>query len=110
MREEERHRYVKKVKTVGENTISDHKPKKLVLDISKKKKWRRRYAKKRIPTIQWEKLRGEEMEKKYQEEIERKMGERGVREPSQEETGWMELQEIVVGAAKEVCGVREKRV
>ena len=32
MKERERHKYVRKVKTVGENVISDHKPKKLAED------------------------------------------------------------------------------
>ena len=56
MREEERHKFAKKVKTIGENIISVHRLKKMVVDVRKKKKWRREYVKRRTPMIKWEML------------------------------------------------------
>ena len=38
MREGQRHRHARKMRTVGESALSDHKPKKLVADV-KKRKW-----------------------------------------------------------------------
>ena len=62
MREEERHKFAKKLKTIGENVISDHRPKKMVVDV-RKKKWRREYVKRRTPRIKWEMLKEEAVEK-----------------------------------------------
>ena len=108
MRSEERHRFVRKVKTVGERTISDHKPKKMVVTM-KAKKWRRVHVRKKTPRINWEKLKVEEVEVRYKEVVERKMRERG-EEVEEESTGWAKLQEVVVEAAKEVCGEVTKSV
>ena len=41
-------------------TISDHKPKKVVLDLRRRKKWRREYVRRRTPVIRWERLKEEE--------------------------------------------------
>ena len=98
MKKEERHRYIKKVKTVGESTISDHKPKKVVLDL-RKRKWRRVFVKKKVPVVCWEKLKLEEVEKRYAEVAERKMREREGEEGRQDSTGWTKVQEVVLEAA-----------
>ena len=110
MKEGERHKYVRKVRTVGENVISDHKPKKLVLDLSKKRKWRKNYERKKTPKIRWERLKQEEVERRYQQEIERKMEEREGEEVRTDTTGWSKVQEVVLEAAKEVCGEAERKV
>ena len=110
MRREERHKFVKKVKTVGEMTISDHKPKKVVLDLRRRKKWRREYVRRRTPVIRWERLKEEEVERRYASAVERKMGEREEEEVREDTTGWTKVQEVVLEAAKEVCGEAERRV
>ena len=110
MRSEERHKYVKKVKTVGEMVISDHKPKKMVVDVKKKKKWRRQFVKKRTPLIRWERLKEEEVEKRYAQVVERKMEKREEEEVRTDSTGWTKVQEVVLEAAKEVCGEAERKV
>ena len=110
MKCQERHVYAKKVKSVGEMVLSDHKPKKMVVNVKKKKTWRRRFEKKRTPTVKWEKLRDEETQRRYATEVDRKMRELESREKSTETTGWVDVQEIVMGVASEVCGVSERKV
>ena len=56
MRENQRHRHARRMRTVGEAAVSDHKPKLLVVDISKKK-WRRQYVARKVPLIKWEALK-----------------------------------------------------
>ena len=64
MRQGQRHRYAKKLSTVGEATISDHKPKKLVVDI-RTRKWRRVFGRRRrTPQIKWENLKIEEVQRR----------------------------------------------
>ena len=50
---------MRKISTVGETTISDHKPKKIIVEI---KNWHwKTEEKKRIPKIRWERLRDEDV-------------------------------------------------
>ena len=51
--------HVRKVCTVGEMSISDHKPKKLTLTL-KERKWRNAYQGRKVPLIKWEELRNED--------------------------------------------------
>ena len=103
MREGQRHRHARKMRTVAESTLSDHKPKKLVVDVSKKK-WRRAFEPKRVPRIRWEALKVEETEKRFAETAERKM--RGMEAGREDSTRWSEIAENLVEAAKETCGVQ----
>ena len=108
MKNRERQRHVKKVCTVGEMALLDHKPKKMTLML-KKKKWRKAYQGRKVPLIKWEELRDEQVANDYR----RKMGEAlSVEQPEAGEvtSGWAGLTEKVVEVAKEVCGVRSKRV
>ena len=100
---------VRKVLTVEEMGISDHKPKKLVL-LLKKKKWRYAYQGRRVPLIKWEELRDVDKANAYRRKMGEKMAE-GQQAPVGEPTsGWAELTEKVVEVAQEVCGVRSKSV
>ena len=58
MKNDQRHRYVRKVNTIDEKTISDHRPKRLKLEMKEKKIVRRQRPKKR-PRVLLEKLRDE---------------------------------------------------
>ena len=107
MRQEDRHRYVRKLNTVGEMTISDHKPKKLVLEI---KKWHwKTQVKKKIPKIRWEKLKETETALLYRQKI-NELTENMERNEMAETTKYREIMEIVTKAAKEVCGESERRI
>ena len=48
MRNDQRQRHVEKVHTIGEVTLSDHKPKRMVINL-KGKKWRKAYKGKKSP-------------------------------------------------------------
>ncbi len=69
MRQEQRHANVKKISTVGESSISDHKPKKLTL-VRKWKKYSREENKTRIPRIKWEAVRNKNTEERYRQKVE----------------------------------------
>ena len=109
MRKEERPKYVRKLNTVGEISLSDHKPKKLVVEI-RRKKWRK-VNKKRVPRIQWEAMRSEEVTRRFHDKMEEKMREPVVEEPGRaESTEWGKLAEKVLMVAEEVCGLKRKDV
>ena len=72
MREEQRHRYAKRMRTKGEAAISDHKPKWMVVDLGRKK-WRRGYEAKRVPAINWEALKNERVAERYHREVEQRL-------------------------------------
>ncbi len=108
MKTEERHRFAKKVCTVGELTLSDHKPKKLVIEM---KKWHWNTVKKaRIPKIRWEKLRQPEIAEQYRMRINQIVEEEDRPEMEADRTKYGVITELVIRAAKDVCGEDEKRV
>ena len=107
MRREDRHRYVKKLSTVGELTISDHKPVKIVVEI---KKWHwKTEARKRTPKIRWEKLKEAETAMLYRQKINELAENLEINERA-ETTEYKEIIDIVLKAAKETCGESEKRI
>ena len=107
MRQEQRHANVKKISTVGESSISDHKPKKLTL-VRKWKKYSREENKTRIPRIKWEALRNENTEERYRQKVEELLEDQT--EDIREQTNWQKISDTVTKAALEVCGREEKRV
>lgn len=107
MRQEQRHANVKKVSTVGESSISDHKPKKLTL-VRKWKKYNSEEKKARIPRIKWESLRNEETELRYRQKVTELL--ENQTEENREQTNWQKIADTVTKAALEVCGREEKRI
>ncbi len=107
MRQEQRHANVKKISTVGESSISDHKPKKLTL-VRKWKKYSREENKTRIPRIKWEALRNKNTEERYRQKVEELLEDQT--EDIREQTNWQKISDTVTKAALEVCGREEKRV
>ena len=63
MRKEERPKFVRRINTIGEASGSDHEPKKMVVEL-RKRKWRK-VNKKRMPRINWEALRDEEVTRRF---------------------------------------------
>ena len=74
MSNEQRRKHVRKIHSVGEATISDHKPKRMVLDL-KQKAWRRIYQGKKTPRINFLKLREEGKQNEYKRKVEEKIRE-----------------------------------
>ena len=115
MRDNQRHKFAKKLTTVCESSLSDHKPKLLKLEINQKIKKKKR--EKRIPRIKWEVLKDPEKKTTYRQKINEILTERGD-EPDanndeielEDSTNWNELAEIVNKAAVDVCGVVEKKI
>ena len=65
--------YVESVKTVVEATLSDHKPKRMRINL-KERQWRRGFAGKRVPRLRWEVLEeNEEKRQEYKMKMEQKM-------------------------------------
>ena len=114
MRGFDRRRHVRKIGTVDEASLSDHKPVRLRVDL-KKRRWRVVREKKKVPKIRWERLQVDAVAEEYRELMEVKMREyeeerRGNVGELGEMSGWPKFAEVVVEGAKEVCGVREKKV
>ena len=72
MREEQRYRHAKRIKTMSEAAVSDHKPKWMLVDI-RKRKWRREYEARRIPAIKWEALKNEQVASRFQVDSKRRL-------------------------------------
>ena len=104
MRREQRHKYINKISTIGESSISDHKPKKIQIRINKKK-WRRGEIKKRAPKINFEMLRNDDVAIRYQQKVAEKLRDLDFEET--DNTRWNDITEVVTTAAREVCGVQE---
>ena len=107
MSNDQRHKYARKITTVGEATISDHKPKKLRIEMKVQKKCYKSKPKKR-PKIMWEKLRDPEISRSYQEKVNEILEER--ENADQDTTDWKDITDVVTKAAMEVCGVEDKPI
>ena len=108
MRKEQRHKTVIKISTIGEATISDHKPKKLKIKTNLKK-WRTGETnKKKAPRIKWEMLNNEETEIRYRQKVTENMANQDWQD--EDRTQYNKITEVVTSAAKEVCGVQEKTI
>ena len=107
----QRHRYVRRVNTVDEKTISDHRPKRMKLEMKKKKIVRRQRPKKR-PRVLWEKLRDENTANNYREKINELLQEGAEIEFNDDgdTSEWNKISQIVTKAAEDVCGLEEKKI
>jgi hypothetical protein len=74
MRNGQRHKYVRKVSTVGEASISDHKPK--LMKIELKEKLQKRKNQKIKPRIKHEKLKDPETSRRFKNRVENILEER----------------------------------
>ena len=74
MKNQERQRYVKKVCTIGEACLSDHKPKRMRIELGARK-WREVNQARRVPRIEWEKLADEGTAARFRTRMEEKMTE-----------------------------------
>ena len=77
VRRRDRHRLVRRMNVVNEVTLSDHKPKRMVIRVGGKR-WRQRgNIRTRVPRIRWEKLREEGKKEEYREVTDRLYRETG---------------------------------
>ena len=109
MKKAQRHKNVKKVNTVGDLTLSDHKPKKIIL-VRNWRKYNRNERKKTVPRIKWVKLDDEEIARQYRGKVEDLLAEYDDTEDAADVTNWNKISDIVVKAADEVCGREEKKI
>ena len=110
MKNVQRHKLVRKVHTVMEASLSDHKPKKMKIELKNKPKIPRRQEKK-VPRVQWEKLRIAEHATTYRQKVEEKLENMEINERRRTEgLGWEEIARVTTEAAAETCGTEEKRV
>ena len=108
MKQTQRHKNVIKVSTVGETTLSDHKPKKIIIE-RKWKKYDSQNRKKRVPRIRWNKLKDEEVASQYRRKVEDLLVDSG-EGIDENKTCWNKITDIVIKAADEICGREEKQV
>ena len=96
MRNNQRHKFVRKVSTVGEVTLSDHKPKLMIFRLESR--LRARIRTKRIPRIKFEQLRLPEVAEQYRLKIGELIAENVRDEDAIEDdkTRWDELTELVL--------------
>ena len=110
MKGNQRHKHAKKISTIREASLSDHKPKLLRIELDCKLKKLKK--EKRQPRIKWENLRDPENKRKYREKIDELLeaNEDNTMNNNSNTTNWNEITDIVTAAAKEVCGVTEKKI
>ena len=111
MKNSQRHNLVRKICTLGEFSLSDHKPKRMTLVINKPKK--KIYTnRKKTPKINWERLKDDEIATRYRDRVELLLEEQERTEPyvGDSRTKWNELTEVVTKAAEDICGTQEKKV
>ena len=73
VRKEEMHRMVRRIRTVEDMNLSDHKPNILRIAVSERR-WRAIGGDRRKKRIKWEMLRDEGKKSEYKEETRRRMG------------------------------------
>ena len=112
MRNHQRHKLVRKICTIGESSLSDHLPKKLTVQITVDKKFNRP-RKKPPPRIVWEKLRQDNIASNYKQKVQELLAadnDAGGEEEEAETTEWDKIARVVTEAARETCGIEEKKV
>ena len=108
VRKGERHRMVRRIRTVEEMSLSDHKPKSIKIAVSERK-WRAIGGDRRRKRIKWELLRDEGKKREYKEETRRRM-ELLMEGEEEESKNWDALTEVMVESARKVCGEMGGRV
>ena len=107
VRKNERHWMIERMRTKSEWGLSDHRPK-LVRVKKDVRKWRTSGRNERgVPKIKWEVLQDENKREEYMERTRVLMNEC---DEERNESEWKVVSEVMVRAAREVCGVREKGV
>ena len=109
MRNDDRHKSVRKINTIGEVTLSDHKPKRIKLEITKKRVYHDPKRKK-TPRVLWERLRQEEVATNYRAKVAELLEGADEEAGEEEKSGWDEITRIVTTAADEVCGRETKQI
>ena len=107
VRKNERQRMVRKMWTMDDGVLSDHRPKCMRVKVNKKR-WRNvRERERRVPRIKWECLKEEGKKEEYMLKTSELMRdeERGEREGE-----WKRLSDVMTEAAKDVCGVVTREV
>ena len=107
VRKGERHGMVERMRTRSEWGLSDHRPK--ILRVRKAmKKWRASgRSERRTPKIKWEVLQDDGKKEEYEERT-RQLMEEGEWDESVGE--WEKVSEVMVRAAREVCGESDRGV
>ena len=107
VRKGERHGMVERMRTMSEWGLSDHRPK-LMRVRKAMKKWRASgQSERRTPRIKWEVLQDDGKKEEYKEKT-RQLLEEG--EWDERAGEWEKVSEVMVRAAKEVCGESERGV
>ena len=104
VRKEERHKLVKRMRTMTKEDLSDHEPKGMTVRV-KRKRWRTEGGQRRTPRIKWEALQLGNKREEFKEKTQELMDTREV-----DEWKWEEMSEVMIEAAKEVCGETTKPV
>ena len=109
VRQNERHRMIRRMRCERMNELSDHNPKKVVICVEKRRWTAVNGERKR--RIKWEVLRNSEKKEEYKESTRVKWNERMERETGESSRmQWKNLVEVMNEAAEEVCGLESGRV
>ena len=109
VRQNERHRMIRRMRCERMNELSDHKPKKVEICVEKRR-WRAVNGE-RKRRIKWEVLRDSEKKEEYKESTRVKWNEKMERETDESSRmQWKNLVEVMNEAAEEVCGLESGRV
>ena len=106
VRKNDRHEMIESMCTGSEWQLSDHRPKVMKVR-ERRKKWRAQgRGERKVPRVKWEALSDEEKKEEYKQKTRELMQE----ENGRGEKGWKEMSDVMMTAAKEVCGEVEGRV
>jgi hypothetical protein len=107
VRKNERHGHVRKMWTVNDGVLSDHRPKCMKLRV-RSKKWRVEGGNaRRVPRIKWEVMKEEEKKREYERRTRELVQEESKEEVKDE---WKKMTKVMMQAAREVCGVVTREV
>ena len=98
VRKGERHRLVKGMKAMSGSDLSDHVAKSMTVKVYEKR-WRMEGGVRRPPRIKWEALQLADKRVEYKEKTRELMMNEDV-----DEWRWEKMTEVMIEAAKEVCG------
>ena len=104
VRKEERHKLVKRMKAMNANVLSDHAAKSLTVNV-RGRRWRTEGGERRPPRLNWEVLQRMEKRMEYMEKTRELMTNEEVNEWT-----WKGLSDVMIEAAKVVCGETTKSV
>ena len=112
VRKDERARVVRKMWTMDDGGLSDHRPKCMKVEV-RRERWRRvirNESVRRAPRVRWEVLKDEEKKIEYERKTSELWEREHERDAENRGEDWKQVSRVMMNAAVDVCGVVRKEV